>query len=103
MDRDIEQVDFGIGYRGHQSPQQHMNLHVSGGSLAIALSLLSIGGLVIGASLIPAYIRSEAGRLTERALVRSDIAEREVKIAREENKHFREALAQQGIVVEARQ
>jgi hypothetical protein len=95
----MEQIDYGIGYKGMLSPQQHMTLKVEGGNLAIALSLLALGGVVVGAILLPGLIDSKATASSAFARQTAQEAERESRIAIEQVDYMRVELAKKGVIV----
>lgn len=99
-DHDIEQVDYGYGYKGQNSPQQHTSIKVDGSSVAIGLSLLAIGGVLVAAIVLPHLIRSEAEKSGSESAVRSLIAEREARVAIDQVQTMRIELAKQKIFVQ---
>jgi hypothetical protein len=50
----MEQIDYGIGYKGRNSPHQHVSVKVDGGTIAIAISILSVGILIAACLFLPA-------------------------------------------------
>lgn len=106
----MEQIDYGGVYRSYQSPQQNLNLNIDGGTLAIAISLLALGGVLVAAILLPQLMdkQAEAAALrisqpiaTQAAEARSVsyIGERQSKIATEELRLLQVELAKQGTFV----
>ena len=104
----LEQFDYGYGYRGQNSPQQHMNLRVDGGAIGIALGLLAIGGVIVGAITIPMLAdksaKAAALELVQPVAVRaasaqdmSYLAERETKLMREQFGMLQVELEKKGI------
>lgn len=95
----MEQIDYGGNYRAFQSPQQTMSLRVEGGAIAIALSLLALGGVLVASILIPTLIDKAATAASSGAVVRSQISERESRLNAEDIKLIRIALEKHGITV----
>jgi hypothetical protein len=109
-DRDMEQIDFGIGYRGRNSPQQHMTLTLAGGTLAIALSLIALGGVLIASLLLPQLLQSytnEAVAVQTRSIAaqaataqdRAWGAQQQATITAEQLKIMEIDLAKKGLLV----
>jgi hypothetical protein len=76
--------------RGYLSPQQHLSLKVEGGILAIAFSLLALGGVVIGAILLPSLIESRAQASSAYAREAAQTADREARVALEQTDKLRD-------------
>lgn len=90
-------IDHGTANKGILSPQQHMTLNVAGGHLAIALSLLAVGGVIVLAILLPGLIDSKATASSAFARQTAQEAEREARISLEQVDYMRVALAEKGI------
>lgn len=95
----LEQIDYGIGYKGHNSPQQHMNLKVDGGAIAIAIALVAIGAVVASCILLPQLMGSIAREASAAANINAQIAEREARIAQDKYTYTMGELAKQGIII----
>jgi len=54
----LEQIDYGVNYRA--SGSSSLSLKVEGGMLAVALSLVALGGTLIMALLLPQLFQSMA-------------------------------------------
>lgn len=91
----LEQIDYGYGYKAQNSPQQHMTLKVDGGMLAIAISLVALGGVVVGAITLPILAKNASAP----ADVRAAIAEREARIAQDKFTYVQTELAKKGIYI----
>jgi len=96
----MEQIDYGIGYKGVLSPQQHMTLKVEGGTLAIALSILALGGILIAAILLPDLIDSRAKAASAEPAAMASIANRESRLAQADLQRIRRALERNHIKVD---
>lgn len=96
----MEQIDYGIGYKGVLSPQQHMTLKVEGGILAIALSLLALGAILSAAILLPNLINSSAKAASANADSMASIANRESRLAQADLQRIRRALERNHIKVD---
>jgi|SRR5678816_1461708 hypothetical protein len=95
----MEQIDYGSAYKSKGVQQQNLTLKVEGGNLAIALSLLALGGVVVGAILLPGLIDSKATASSAFARQTAQEAERESRVAIEQVDYIRVALAEKGINV----
>lgn len=91
----LEQIDYGTGYQARFSPQSHATIKVEGGSLAIAIALIALGGVIVGAITLPIL----AQKASEPIAVRSQIAEREARVAIDQVQTMRIELARKGIFV----
>lgn len=96
----MEQLDYGIGYKGILSPQQHMTLKVEGGMLAIALSLVALGAVFALVILLPGMIESRAISAASQASVRSQEAAQNSALARNDVAKLKLDLARQGFKLE---
>lgn len=96
----MEQIDYGIGYKGVLSPQQHMTLKVEGGILAIAFSLLALGGVLTAAILLPDLIDSRAKSAAAEPAATASIANRESRLAQADLQRIRRALERNHIKVD---
>lgn len=112
-DRDIEQIDYGYGYKAQNSPQQHMSLKVDGGMLALAFAILAFGGVLVAAIFIPSLMESRAKAAVEEAVrpiaakvasleSTSYIAEREARVSQEDVKTIRMEMAKAGLYTDAK-
>lgn len=110
MEQLPEQNDFGYGYKGVLSPQQHMTLKVDGGTLGIVLGLLSLGAVLAACILLPQLMRSQSEAAVAVALRpisaqvasaqdRAWLAERTGNINAEHLNEVRFALEAKGISV----
>lgn len=104
MSEPMEQIDYGIGYRGMLSPQSHSTIKVEGGTLAIALALVALGAVLVATILLPQLAQSHANEAVAVALRpisaqvasaqdRAWLAERNEKINAEQIKIFAAELS----------
>ena len=99
-DHDIEQIDYGYGYKGRNSPQQHTTIKVDGGMIAIAISLVALGGVVVGAITIPQMMRSSAEAAAAPANAKASYAERDARVALDKLQTAQLELNRQGFKVD---
>lgn len=100
MSEPIDQKDFGYGYKGVLSPQQHMSLKVEGGMLAVTLALLALGGVLVAAILVPEIIEARAHEAAAAAYATAAYAERDSRVALDKIGYIQSALDRNGIRVE---
>lgn len=96
----MEQLDYGGNYRAILSPQQTLSLNVEGGTLAIAIALLALGGVLVAAILIPQIIDARANAAVAPAYATASYAERDSRVALDKIAYIQSALDRQGIHVE---
>lgn len=89
----LEQIDYGINQRAMGSSS--VILKVEGGMIAIAIALVSLGGVIVGAITLPILAQKAAAP----ADVRSQIAEREARIAQDKYAYVQSELAKKGIFI----
>lgn len=106
----LTQEDFGGIYRSRNSPQQNNNQRVEmSGAIAIGISMLAFGGVIIAAITIPAIIESRSreavavavGPLQAKIAALEVVAytgERQSKLAEEHMNQMRNDLAAQGLL-----
>lgn len=106
----LEQIDYGGNNRAVLSPQQTLNLKVEGGSLAIAISLLSLGILVAACLFLPQLTEAQTRAAAAESLRqisaqvasaqdRAWLAERNSKMTDENLRILQADLAGRGIKV----
>ncbi len=93
----MEQIDYGIGYRGYQSPQQHLNLKVDGGGIAIALSLIALGAVLAAVILLPSLIEASAEKAAAPANAAAAYANRDARVALDKIGYVQIELERKGI------
>lgn len=97
----LTQEDFGGIYKSRNSPQQNNNQTVNvSGAVAVAISMLAFGGVLVGAILIPDIIEARANEAAATAKVKADVAERESRIAIDQVQTMRIELAKQKIFIQ---
>ncbi len=87
--------DYSAGY---QSPQQHV--HDGTGKVfaivAFGLALSAVGGVLVGAILIPEIVQSRANEAAARAVAKSEYAERDARVALDKLGYIQAELAKKG-------
>jgi hypothetical protein len=105
-----DERDYGGIYRSPHSPQQNVSLRLEGGSIAIGIALLALGGVIVGAMLLPLLSQSQSEAAVAVALRpisaqvasaqdRAWLAERDARVASDEMKILQVELAKRGIFV----
>jgi hypothetical protein len=100
----LDQTDYGIGYKGNHSPQQHTSVKVEAdraySTVAMILSFGCIVVIFLAGVLLPAYIKAEAEAAASEANVKVQYAEREARVAIDQVQTMRIELAKKGIVLQ---
>lgn len=80
-------------------PKQQVNLRVDGGNLAIAVALVALGGVIVGAITIPQTVRSAAEAAAAPANAKASYAERDARVALDYVTSVQSQLERRGISI----
>jgi hypothetical protein len=107
----LTQEDFGGIYKSRNSPQQNTTIKVEGGTIALAIALVALGGVLVAAIMLPQLMRVQAEAtaanvvqpVADRAMQaseRSYVAQTDSKLNAEYLKVLQIELAKRGIFVQ---
>lgn len=95
----LTQEDYGGIYKSRNSPQQNMTLRVDGGSIAIAIALVALGGVLVAAIMLPQIMRAQAEAAAAPAKAQASYAERDARVALDYVTSVQSSLEKNGISI----
>ncbi len=84
---------------GEHSPKQQVNLKVDGGGIALALSLVALGGVLVAVILLPQVMRAQAEAAAAPAKAQASYAERDARVALDYVTSVQSSLEKNGISI----